>query len=126
MRAWESPDVEAPTAMLAEDVTMAMPPYPFWWQGRDALMAAVTNPDSPFYERWRYLPTRANGQLAFPRLSLGSRQAELRRARARSNKVEGMQVREISWIRTAGDLQNIWIARRTCALIPPEVVVVTR
>jgi RNA polymerase sigma-70 factor (ECF subfamily) len=65
VRAWESADLEALTAMLAEDVTMAMPPYPFWWQGRDALMAAVTDPDSPFHERWRYLPTRANGQLAF-------------------------------------------------------------
>jgi RNA polymerase sigma-70 factor (ECF subfamily) len=63
--AWESADVAAITALLAEDVTMAMPPYPFWWQGRDELLAAVTHPDSPFYERWRYVPTRANGQLAF-------------------------------------------------------------
>jgi RNA polymerase sigma-70 factor (ECF subfamily) len=63
--AWESADVDAITAMLAEDVTMAMPPYPFWWQGRDTLIAAVTHPESPFHQRWRYLPTRANGQLAF-------------------------------------------------------------
>ena len=29
------------------------------------LLAAVTRPGSPFYERWRYPPARANGQLAF-------------------------------------------------------------
>jgi RNA polymerase sigma-70 factor, ECF subfamily len=63
--AWERADVEALKAMLAEDVVMAMPPYPYWWQGRDALIAAVTHPESPFYEPWRYLPVRANGQLAF-------------------------------------------------------------
>lgn len=63
--AWENADVDALVAMLAEDVTMAMPPYPVWWRGRDALLAAVTRPESPFYERWRYVPTRANGQLAF-------------------------------------------------------------
>ena len=28
-------------------------------------MAAVTLPQSDFHRRWRYLPTRANGQLAF-------------------------------------------------------------
>lgn len=63
--AWENADVEALVTMLAEDVTMAMPPYPAWWRGRDELLAAVTRPGSPFYARWRYLPARANGQLAF-------------------------------------------------------------
>jgi RNA polymerase sigma-70 factor (ECF subfamily) len=63
--AWEAGDVDALVAMLAEDVTMAMPPYPAWWRGRDVFVAALLHPDSPFHERWKYLPTRANGQLAF-------------------------------------------------------------
>jgi hypothetical protein len=42
-----------------------MPPYAAWWRGRDALLAAVTHPGSLFHQKWRYLPTRANGQLAF-------------------------------------------------------------
>jgi RNA polymerase sigma-70 factor (ECF subfamily) len=63
--AWENADVQALVTLLAEDVAMAMPPYAAWWQGRDALLAAVTRPGSPFHQKWRYLPTRANGQLAF-------------------------------------------------------------
>ena len=62
--AWENADVEAIVSMLARDATLAMPPYPNWWRGRDVIIAAVTSPGSPFYERWRYVPTHANGQLA--------------------------------------------------------------
>jgi RNA polymerase sigma-70 factor, ECF subfamily len=63
--AWESADVDAIVSLLAEDVTMAMPPYPNWWHGRDALLAAATRPGSLLHQRWRHVPTRANGQLAF-------------------------------------------------------------
>jgi RNA polymerase sigma-70 factor, ECF subfamily len=56
--AWERGDVEAIAAMLAEDATFAMPPYPSWWRGRDVIAAFAAEPVH------RYLPTRANGQLA--------------------------------------------------------------
>jgi RNA polymerase sigma-70 factor, ECF subfamily len=65
VQAWEQHDVEALVALLAEDATLAMPPYPGWWRGRDTIRAAVAQPGSPFYDPWRYLPApRANGQLA--------------------------------------------------------------
>jgi RNA polymerase sigma-70 factor (ECF subfamily) len=51
--------------MLAEGATFDMPPYPNWYAGREAVGAFLRA--FPFAEanRWRVLPTRANGQLAF-------------------------------------------------------------
>jgi RNA polymerase sigma-70 factor (ECF subfamily) len=56
--AWERGDVDALAAMLAEDATFQMPPYPTWWRGREVIAAAAVEP------RHRYLPTQANGQAA--------------------------------------------------------------
>jgi RNA polymerase sigma-70 factor, ECF subfamily len=46
------------TAMLAEDATFSMPPYPAWWRGRHVIAAFAAGPVH------RYLPARANGQPA--------------------------------------------------------------
>ena len=59
--AWERNDVEAVRALLVEDAIFAMPPYPSWWQGRDAIMAAFAAAGSP---RLRSIHTRANAQPA--------------------------------------------------------------
>jgi RNA polymerase sigma-70 factor, ECF subfamily len=58
MDAWERGDVDAIAALLAEDATFAMPPYAKWWRGRDVIAAFAAEPVH------RYLPARANGQLA--------------------------------------------------------------
>ena len=61
-------DFDAMAALLTEDVTLTMPPNPFWFVGRDALVDFVRvslDPASPmFIGHWRSLPARANGQLA--------------------------------------------------------------
>ena len=43
---------------------MTMPPLPTWYQGREAV-AAFLSADVLKDQRWRVVPARANGQLAF-------------------------------------------------------------
>lgn len=66
--AHERADVDALAQLLAEDVRLAMPPHPYWFAGRDALLqltAQVFDPTSTWYHgRFRALPTRANRQPA--------------------------------------------------------------
>jgi RNA polymerase sigma-70 factor (ECF subfamily) len=68
MTAAERLDFGAMTELLSEDVTLTMPPNPFWFTGRDALvdfLRPTLDPASPaFFGHWRHLPARANGQLA--------------------------------------------------------------
>jgi RNA polymerase sigma-70 factor, ECF subfamily len=59
--AWERRDVDALVAILAEDVTFAMPPYPHWWRGRDDVIGHVVRTGLP---ELRKLRTEANGQPA--------------------------------------------------------------
>ncbi|MBO0694020.1 MAG: RNA polymerase subunit sigma-70 [Acidimicrobiaceae bacterium] len=61
--AWEAGDVETIVAMLADDARFAMPPLPEWYVGAEAIRGFLTN--GPLTSRWRFLPTSANGQLAF-------------------------------------------------------------
>jgi RNA polymerase sigma-70 factor (ECF subfamily) len=62
IEAWERGDVEAILAMLAADATFSMPPLPTWYRGRDAIADFLIR--FALRDRWRLLPTRANGQLA--------------------------------------------------------------
>ena len=62
-RAYESADLEALVALLTDDAFIAMPPMPFEYQGREAVMGvfAAIFASGPR----RLVPTRANGQPAF-------------------------------------------------------------
>ncbi len=65
MAAVERADLAAVAALLAEDVRTTMPPWPMWFQGRDAVVAALGaswDPGAPGYVgRFRLVATRANG-----------------------------------------------------------------
>jgi RNA polymerase sigma-70 factor (ECF subfamily) len=63
--AWEHSDVDAVAAMLAEDATMEMPPMPTWYRGREAIADFLRGWPLSVEGRFRMVPTRANGQLAF-------------------------------------------------------------
>jgi RNA polymerase sigma-70 factor (ECF subfamily) len=64
---WETADLAAFLERLTETVVWQMPPSPSWFRGRESLRnwAArnVLNDDAR--GRWRLLPRRSNGQLAF-------------------------------------------------------------
>jgi RNA polymerase sigma-70 factor, ECF subfamily len=63
VEAFERGDVDAIVALLSEDATFQMPPYPAWYRGHDAIADSWLMPGAP-PTALRYLPTRANGQLA--------------------------------------------------------------
>jgi RNA polymerase sigma-70 factor (ECF subfamily) len=65
--AWETADINRLLAVLKEDVKFSMPPIPSWYQGRDNIgkLVSATIFSGEANGRWRLLPTRANGQLAF-------------------------------------------------------------
>ncbi|MEU4740753.1 sigma-70 family RNA polymerase sigma factor [Actinosynnema sp. NPDC023658] len=62
--AFERHDVEALVALLHEDATMTMPPFPWWLRGRADIAVALSYPDSGC-EHARLVPTWANGGPAF-------------------------------------------------------------
>jgi RNA polymerase sigma-70 factor, ECF subfamily len=63
--AWEQGDVDAVAAMLTDDATIAMPPMPTWYQGRDAVAGFLRRTPLGEGRRWRVVPVGASGQLAF-------------------------------------------------------------
>jgi RNA polymerase sigma-70 factor, ECF subfamily len=68
MDAVERADLAAMADLLADEVRATMPPYPMWFQGRDAVAATLAmswKPDSPsFVGRFRMVATGANRQPA--------------------------------------------------------------
>jgi RNA polymerase sigma-70 factor (ECF subfamily) len=65
--AWERCDVNAFTALLAEDATFSMPPLSTWYRTRAGISAWAAGYPLSGAWRWRTAQTRANGQatLAF-------------------------------------------------------------
>jgi RNA polymerase sigma-70 factor (ECF subfamily) len=63
VEAFEGGDVDSILALLAEDATFSMPPFEGWYRGREAISDSWLMPGGP-PPRLRYVPTRANGQLA--------------------------------------------------------------
>ena len=57
--------MDAVAAMLAEDVTLTMPPMPTWFVGRAAVAGFFGRLPLRANRRWRLLPVGANGQVAF-------------------------------------------------------------
>jgi RNA polymerase sigma-70 factor (ECF subfamily) len=70
VRAWEDADLDGFVALLRDDATISMPPWPHWYRGREAigkLLEWVWRPrtDSTCPPSSLLLPTAANGQPAF-------------------------------------------------------------
>ena len=65
--AWQSDDVSGLVELLTEDALLAMPPSPTWVKGRDRVHVFLDNYvfEGDAKNRWRMIPTAANGQPAF-------------------------------------------------------------
>ncbi len=67
--AFERADVDTVVEMLAADGAFTMPPLPTWYRGREAVAAFLEDVPLRGDRRWRVVPARANGQLAFGKYS---------------------------------------------------------
>jgi RNA polymerase sigma-70 factor (ECF subfamily) len=67
VRAWEEADIDALIALLKEEATYPMPPYPSWYKGKAAIRAFVSHTilAGQAAGRYRLVATRANAQPAF-------------------------------------------------------------
>jgi RNA polymerase sigma-70 factor (ECF subfamily) len=61
---WESGDLDAFAALLAEDARLSMPPQPEWYAGRDAIRRFLADIMATQPHRYRLVPVAANGQSA--------------------------------------------------------------
>ncbi len=72
VEAWARNDVDTIVGMLTDTATLAMPPIPSWYHGRDAIESVLRGAVFDGARSWRMLPTAANGQLAVGAYELNS------------------------------------------------------
>ncbi len=70
---WESGDLAAFTALLAEDAVLSMPPQPEWYAGRAAIRRFFERIRATDPRQYRLVPLRANGS---PAVALYARTGE--------------------------------------------------
>ncbi len=68
VRAWETGDFDELVSMLTEDAILTMPPWVYWLDGKDAVVATMLSPGTwegePRPGRYRIVPCAMNGQPA--------------------------------------------------------------
>jgi RNA polymerase sigma-70 factor (ECF subfamily) len=68
VRAWESGDFDDLVALLATDAVMSMPPWEYWLDGKDAVVATMQSTGTwdgvPRPGRYRIMPAPMNGEPA--------------------------------------------------------------
>jgi RNA polymerase sigma-70 factor (ECF subfamily) len=66
VRAWESGDFDDFARLLATDAVMSMPPWEYWLDGKDAVVATMRSPGTwdggPRPGRYRIVPAPMNGE----------------------------------------------------------------
>jgi RNA polymerase sigma-70 factor (ECF subfamily) len=124
VNAWERGDADTIAAMLAENATVAMPPMPTWFRGRDAVLAFLEN--FAFAKRWapgrsrfeagerrvRVVPTRASGQLAFATYSWRDEEGCFRPQALQVLTMDGPRIAEIAGFVTPDAFVRFGLAER--------------
>ena len=72
VEAWADSDVDTLVGMLTDTATLAMPPIPSWYHGREAIDRVLRSAVFDGARSWRMVPTAANGQLAVGAYELNS------------------------------------------------------
>lgn len=121
VRAWEDADLDGFVALLRDDATISMPPWPHWYRGREAirkLLEWIWRPrtDGNRPPASRLLPTAANGQPAF---ALFRRDAEGDEWRAHTLQVLTLQDGAVSAITAFRDPRFV-VAFGFPETLPPE------
>jgi RNA polymerase sigma-70 factor, ECF subfamily len=101
VEAFERGDVDAIVTLLAEDATFGMPPYPTWYRGREAIADSWLMPGGP-PPRLRYVPTRANGQLAVGAYALDPERSRYLPIALDVLTLRGQQIADVTAFRTPG------------------------
>jgi RNA polymerase sigma-70 factor, ECF subfamily len=104
--AFESGDIDAILALLAEDATFAMPPHTTWCRGRDAIAESWLMP-SGRPTGLRYVPTRVNGQLALGTYRLDRQTGTYLPIALDVLTLRGAQITDVIAFRAAGVLRSI-------------------
>ena len=94
--AWERNDVDAVVAMLAEDAKLTMPPAPTWYRGREQVAVYLGGGPLAGTSRWRLIPARANGQLAFGRYAWNDKTQTFTPRAIDVLTLHGAQIQEIT------------------------------
>lgn len=92
VNAWQSRDVDSMVALLAEDVSFAMPPHPNWFRGRAAVIEFITGVGAPPLQS---ALTTANGQPAVGWYIFDREQESFLPASLEVLTLEGNRVKEI-------------------------------
>ena len=99
INAWENADVDALVNLLADDAALAMPPEREWYAGREAVGGFLAARPMSGRVRWRVVPTRANGQLAFAHYRFDADAAAYRLGELCVLVLEGDRIKEITAFR---------------------------
>ena len=99
VNAWENADVDALVTLLADDAALAMPPEREWYAGRAAVGAFLAARPLSGRPRWRVVPARANGQLAFAHYRFDADEAAYRLGELCVLMLEGDRIKEITAFR---------------------------
>jgi RNA polymerase sigma-70 factor, ECF subfamily len=96
VEAHERADIDGLAALLREDVRLAMPPQPTWFDGREAILVAMREAFAPQFGLLRAIVSRANRQPAVAHYLRPPGEAEYRALAIDVLRFEGGRVAEIT------------------------------